>query len=389
MSHQDQEPALATVPEGCRLNIYGPPPPVPAVNRLPGGVLLASMGLATDRPGEDMDRLLQLVDEALQEAIPEFLLTEARSTTDAFLIETPYRACRAVVWLLNPRVFSIWADGAGLLQRLLHRWVDDERAREVSPIVYVEDAGSPAGAALASILGAIGLGTRIPESSDGAVIQEFHRPDGLVVSAFAGVRLSASRSELSWHSELSRRRRLALLSGDSSTLERLDIEQREFFERRLAPVRKAGSRAVQWAPRLREHLLQASAGNDAPAIRLLLEHLLQQEAHPVFLVDAASGCAPFIRGPGETPMLEVFPDLLAAQTVLRAGSRNNASAFGDLSVKDLLEWAARERAGIALWLPSSDEQRRCIHLPPDRVRALSGRRQGWLQRLGALLHALE
>jgi hypothetical protein len=369
VGRQDKGRETALVPDGCRMDIYGEPPPVPAVNRLRGGALIASMGLSSDRPDEDIDRLLRLVDQSLGISLPEILLTQTRQIRDAFSIDTPTRTLRALIWLINPQVFTIWRHGAVLLQRLLHRWSSDLNARELMPIVYIQEPSSPAGKALISVLGEIGFDTRGPEAAGGEVIFAIDRPDGVVVTALTGAHYEASRVAHAWHAELSRNRHLAQLNGNHSMLERLDSEQRDFLELRLAPVRDQGPRAVQWAPRLRELSSQAAEVGCEKGCRGLLEHVIQREAHLVILVDARTRKAAFSKGP-DGPVLDVFPDLLSAQLMLRDKPTTAITAFGDLAGRDLLLWLAKERAGVSLWLESTDNLPRYLYISPDRVRAI-------------------
>jgi hypothetical protein len=367
---QEQGLGMAVVPDGCRMDVYGEPPLVPTVSRLRGGTLIASMGLTSDCPDEDIDRLIHLVDQSVGVSLPEILLTQSRQLSDAFSIESPARTVRALVWLLNPQVFTIWRHGAVLLQQLLDRWSSDRKARELIPIVYIQKPTSPAGKALVSVLGEIGFDTRGPDAAGGEVIFAIERPDGVIVTAFAGTHFEASRAAVAWHTELSRTRSLARVTGNHLMLERLDSEQRDFLELRLRPVREQESRAVQWARRLRDLSSRAFEAGSEDGCSTLLEHLIQREAHLVFLVDAKSRSVAFSKGPDARPVLDVFPDLSSAQLTSLAKASAGVTAFGDLAGCDLLMWMAREGAGVSLWLGSPDDKPRRLHILPDRVRAI-------------------
>lgn len=369
MIDQKHELGTARVPEGCSLEGYGPPPPMPTVNRLRGGILMASMGLTSDRPAEDVDRLLQLVDEALRGGDPELILTEAQQIDDAFSVDTPTRPFKGMVWLLNPQVFATWSDGPALLQRLLNRWVEDLRKRELVPVIYVQQPESPAGAGLISLLGDLGFNARSPEPSDGAVILAIQRPDGVVVTAFAGETHAAGRGAVQWHAELSRRRHQAQKEGRKALVGELDSAQRDYLEHRLAPLRTQSSRAVEWAPRLRALLAEVPGGGEA-TYRALLDHLQKREAHVVILAEPDTRHTEFKAAADGSPMLEVYPDYTSARAALAARNPDVGLGFGDLSTRELFKWMVEKGAGIALWMESPDEQPRFVHIKPDLVRAL-------------------
>ncbi len=370
MTDQKREPGTTKVPDGCSLEAYGLAPPVPTVNRLRGGMLMASMGLASDRPDEDIDRLLQFVDEALREGDPEIVLSEAQRTEDLFSVATPSRPLKAMVWLLNPQVFAIWRDSAALLQRLLQRWVADLRTRELVPIIYAPEPRSPAGAALIALLGDLGFAARSPEPSDGAVVLVVQRPDGVVVTALAGESFPPGRGAVEWHAELSRRRLQAQKEGRKALVGELDAAQRDYLEHRLAPLRAKANRAVDWAPRLRALLAQAPEGGEA-SYRALLDHLQKREAHLVILAEPESHKVEFKTAADGSPMLEVYPDFSSARAALANQDSSGTLVVGDLPTRDLFKWMAEKGAGIALWMESPDEQPRFVHIKPELVRALS------------------
>jgi hypothetical protein len=370
MIDQQREPGTRKVPDGCSLEAYGPSPAIPSVSRLRGGMLMASMGVATDQPGEDMDRLLQLVDQALREGGSEILLSEAQHTDDLFSADTPTRSFKAMVWMLNPLVFATWREGAALLQRLLQHWVDDLRVRELAPIVYVPEPRSPVAAGLIRLLGDLGFGARGPQSSNGAAVLVAQRADGVVVTALAGESFAPGRGALRWHAELNRRRHQARKEGRKGLLGELDQAQRDYLEQRLAPLRTSADRAVEWAPRLRALTAQAPTGGES-AYRNLLDHLQKREAHLVILAQPQTRNVDFKTAADGTPMLEVFPDYSSARGALTRRGAGDAMGLGALSTRELFLWMAQKGAGLALWMESPDEQPRFVHIKAELVRALS------------------
>ncbi len=371
MIDQERVPGTSKVPEGCSLEAYGLAPPVPTVSRLRGGMLMASMGLASDRPDEDIDRLLQLVDEALREGDPEILLSDAQRTDALFSVDTPTRSLKAMVWLLNPQVFATWRDGAALFQRLLQRWMADLRARNLVPIIYVPEPHSPAGAALIALLSDLGFGARSPEPSDGAVVLVVQRPDGVFVTALAGESFAPGRGAVEWHAELSRRRHQAQKESRKALVGELDKAQRDYLEHRLAPLRAKSNRAVEWAPRLRALTTQAPEGGET-SYRALLDQLQKREAHLVIIAEPDTRNVEFYTAADGSPMLEVYPDYSSARTALANRNAGSTLGFGELSTQELFKWMAQKGAGVALWMESPDDgPPKFVHIKPELVRALS------------------
>jgi hypothetical protein len=190
------------------------------------------------------------------------------------------------------------------------------------------------------------------------------------VTALAGESFPPGRGALRWHAELNRRRQQARKEGRKGLLGELDQAQRDFLERRLAPLRAGADRAVEWAPRLRALTVAAPTGGEA-AYRNLLDQLQRREAHLVILAQPQTRNVDFKTAADGSPMLEVFPDYSSARGELARRGASDAMGLGAVSSRELFQGMAQKGAGLALWMESPDEQARYVYIKPELVRALS------------------
>jgi hypothetical protein len=363
----------AIVPDGCRLELYQTSPPIPSVNRIVGGALIASQGVTNDEPESEIDKLLCLVDDELKSAWPNALLPDFRaSLSEAFSTALPTRTTGAIIWVLNPNAFLAFREGPSLLQRLLYKiyLLGTRQTRPLTQIIYVTDAETPAGICLSTTLSNLGLTVHMPVRSGEGIVAAVQRADGSIVTGLLGEPVAPSDSAEGYFHALCEQKYRVQVAGDTVALSRIEGQERDYLAKRLALVNGKVSKSVQLAPRLHRFVSEALDGTEASR-RALLAELIRREPHLIFLVNPDASSAAFRSWPGVDRGLELFPDFISARLAHRIDDPEKTTTFGDLAPRELFAWLATIGAGAGMRVKSSDEDPRWVLLYPSEMQPLS------------------
>jgi hypothetical protein len=349
------------VPKNCSLDFYNQPPAIPAVNNIKGGGMIASMGVTSDQPIADLETLLKEIEISLSDGQPTINLSTADKLSDVFLENDSFVSIQAMIWELNPKVFVMWNEGATILQRLICLWLDQKEAGML-PILYLREPNSAAATLLVSILSGLGFTTHGVDS-DGSTVVVAMRADEIKVTCLLGPVLSQPAERTAWFEDLSARRIVALKAGNDTNCNEIEEELRIHLDSQLSPLRAKESKAPVFARYLRGLMWDAASGNEI-ANQKLLRCLVDREANLVFPVDKSTGGVVFREWPGIGHGLEVFPDISLA---MEMADPDVSQVLGDLPGVDLLQWMAKENAGLAIRLGDPDEPSRVLFFDSKSV----------------------
>jgi hypothetical protein len=361
------------LPEGGRLDIFGEPPPIPAVNRIPGGALIASQGAVSDDAASDLEFLLTRVNEALRDTNSEVAFSTVRGPlSDVFSPSAPIeKVPNAVIWILNPAIFAGWSAGPALLQRLLDTILDPGMGYEsLAQPIYILDHETPAGVVIVTALGNLGFGVRVRDPADPDIIGAVHRPDGVIVTALLGQSIPGSGTASEQFHALRHQKSLAQLAGDMANLDRIVGEELELLANHIFLDKSKAKMAVAAAPRLYRLLCQALDEGEASR-RALFDELIRREPHLIFVVDANTHAVPYRSWPGIGKALEVFPDFLSAKAATCGDDPDKTVCLGDLAPRELFRWMTKEGAGVAIHVYYPEKAPRWMLLSPQEIQLLS------------------
>lgn len=365
----DSRDASFRIPANALLDVYAEPPPIPAVNRIKGGGLIASMGVTSDQPELDLEGLFKRLDSALSEAMPDVVLSRASRLKDAFSETASVEKGRVIIWVLNPQVFALWSVGTELLQRLLLRWADDTRINGATPLLYVQEPKSAAGHTLVSILGDLGFATREPDP-DGAIVLSLSRVDGVIVTILAGRHCSPAGSRREWFNDLLDRLREAYAADRAAVCHRISAELSRYLNHYFLLLENEEAKVPVFARHLRE-LVSQSLTEGESALNALTQCLGEREAGLAFRVKQATGTAECTEWPNYGRGLEVFPDLSMAQEILAGDDIDGPAIIGCLPTGDILSWMAKENSGVGIRIGDPDEPSRVLFIDAEKVKLLS------------------
>lgn len=363
----DKTNGTFVLPKDTSVKIYTNTTPTSAVNRLNGGSVIASMGVTSDRPVDDLNGLLEKLDQELSQGQPTFLYSQSSTIKNAVMRDGESRLSTAVIWLLNPFVFPLWNAGPTLLRRLLYQWIKTEES-ETQTVLYVEEPRSETGRSLIALLGQLGWSTRGPDEDNGFVI-EISKKDKPVLTALAGNRYPPTGERAQWLRELWSQRIKAEATGSLDQCVEIDNVVDRHLEAALSVVKPEGVPVPQIAVQLR---LQMASLNERgeEAFSELIKCLAEREAGFLLAINPTDGSAYMTQWPDGTSGIEVFPDASAANDALTAHDSDKPVALGAMSVVDVLTWMASENACVGIRTGDPDEITRCVLLRPENIAAV-------------------
>ncbi len=342
------------VPEGASVTVYSDPLVFPQVSQLLGGALMVSTGALSDRTETDIDELLQALDAALAQSSPDILCGTGTRLEDAFADDPPCTPVRAIIWVLNPIVFTAWSSGPRQLRRVIEKWEECVR-QDILSTVYLQAPETVEGRAVGVALLDLGYTLRTPdEDNDDAIVYAIKRADGRVITCFTGEVLYPEGKLADWYASLQNESR----EDAVASLEAL-------LRERLRPIHNDGPVAPHFARELRDLMLRISAG-DENAYRELLATLPDREAGLVYRAHPKTNAARMVEWDNRHG-IQVAPDWSVAAAVHRELEPDEPTCFAVIRPRELLEWMASEGAGVGIYLGDVDNIQNMVFVDPNAV----------------------
>jgi hypothetical protein len=365
------------VPAGHAARTYGMPVHS-SVDACAGGTWLVHVGgsLGSDEPEIGLDMILARVHELIGGPRPRVLLNRAPAPITSFLVPNdPEMVEHAgiLVWTVDAARLA----GAPRAPSLVQRWLRcmytiGTRGTPLLQIVFLSETASPRARALATLVSGLGLEVRVPDARGGVILVEVERPDGVIFSGLVSTRETLVDPPDVSACQVNEAKDRAEEDGDIGRLQRLEAEERDMLEQKLAPAEGAlRVSPVGQAFRLRR-LLRAVVEDGDTARPALYEELLRREVPLLLIVDPNTAGSTLRSWPGGIQALPVYPDELGLDMSARdLGMERGTFAIAAMSPPELFDCAARQSLVIAMYVfgPSG---RTYVMLTADVVKALAG-----------------
>lgn len=363
------------VPDGHHVSTYKARP-VPGVGVSQSGVWLAHVGHSSDEQETELAAALDALRSLLGGRRPKVLLANVRGTLSSLFAPANPELRQLdgmLVWIVAAEALGESAQAPVLVQRLLRcMYRVGSGDTPLSQNVFVHGVASARGRAVAEMIGSVGIGVRLPEASDGTLLVDVHRPEGVVLGALVGAAYRQASPSDTWARDLNQAKDEAEGKGDTASLERLEREEQEEIRRRLVVTEEEPRIAsVARAPRLDRLMLAVVDGGDGqrPA---LYEELLQREIPLLVIVDPETQAAALRRWPGGKEGMAVYASrgaLLASAADL--GLAPGSFAIAEMPPPKLFTWAASQGWMLALNVFRKRDEPLYVPLAPGVVAALS------------------
>ncbi len=363
---------LLVVPDGHRLDTRRAMP-WPCVTSSAAGVWLAHLGLSSDEPEEELDRVIEKIEVLLAGSRSQIRLVDARARISSLMSpgHPPEKLVSAhLIWTFDAAALAGAPRAAALVQRLLRCMYVTSRAA-ISQSAFALNAGTAPARALVTLVRELRIPVREPEKEDSTVLVEVHRPEGYVLSALIGAPPSNLPVAGSWAREVNDEKNRA--AGDRERQARLEEEERHALEQRLWPDGGARPLAgIERAPRLLRILLDIAEKRGPMAKQALIHELLVREVPLLVNVDPSTKAARLRAWPGGYQALEVYADFTSLRaTTQDRGLPTNSLAAAVMMPKALFAWAAGHEWAIALCAFLRSGKPVHIHLRAVEVRELA------------------
>jgi hypothetical protein len=364
------------VPEGHELSLYRTVV-LPSIVSTKAVVWLAHLGSSSDEAEEELDTILTRVDALMQGARPRILLSTGTGRLSSLMapnnppvLPHPHGM---LVWTVDADGLAGAPRGSSLVQRWL-RCIYTLGTRGAPPLqsVFLHKIASPRARAVAALVRGLGPDVRVPDAEKATVLVEVRRPEGVILSAMVGSFQDPADPADAFALEVNQAKDRAEKDADTERLQRLEAEERDALESKLAP--EAGAPRVSpvlRAPHLRRLLLAAADHHGDTARRALYEELLRREVPLQVIIDPKTMGAELREWPGGVA-LPVYAD----ESSLLTSARNLGKEYGTfagaiMTPPELFDWAAGHSWPIAMNVFRAPNQPVYVVLTADEVKALA------------------
>ena len=366
------------VPEGHRLVLYRLDPRSLIVST-DAVAWLAHLGTSSDDAEQELDAVLAGVGALMQGGRPRILLSSGggrlsslMAPNDPQILPQPHGM---LVWTVDAAGLAGAPRGSTLVQRWLRcLYVTGTRSAPPAQCVFLRETASPQARAVAALVRGLGFAVHVPEDN-GAIVAEVHRPDGVILTVLLGGLQRTAEPADDHALQMNKAKDRAENDGDAGQLQRLEADERDALEVKLASAAGAPRVApVRRAPRLHRLVLAAADHGDA-ACPALYEELLRREVPLQVIIDPKTRGARLQTWPGGIEALPVYADEAALLKSARdLGMPLGSFAGAVMPPPELFGWAAGHSWAIAMNAFRTPDQPVYVVLTAETVKALAGGR---------------
>jgi hypothetical protein len=371
-------PPTTTLPPGHEFKACAVPLYVdPSVHHLAGGSCLIFLGHGSDEPLEELEGLLRQIEPWIAAPRrPVLLAKEAGPISQLFAPSNPAltSAPRFLIWVFTQAGLEDWQARPAHLQALLRRIHQLEHPTQpFTQCAYFEHDCGPGAAVMARLLAGLGLlvcvATPNPER---LLLAEVHRPEGTVITKLLGGIFPLEGPADTVLTTLYKQKAQAKAQGNTTRLRYLEQMERDHLCRELQPLHSEQPRnSALRAPRL-WRLMRAAAEQGGPTAWQELERELLERKRPLSVIMRPDGRVSLERIPGAGPVLQVYPDELSMQTVMKErGLAEGSYASGQVPVRDFFAFGAAQNVSVAINLPLAPYKSTHVRWSPAEARLLA------------------